>query len=88
MAKLVAGVRQMDRSPLFYTSNGYKFATATQANNHQRELNRVAKMRSIVTGICASQTTVTNPYVVNVSDVIKAIRDPNKLAALLKVANI
>ena len=37
MPKLVAGVTQIDRSPLFYTSNGYKFQTATQANNHQRE---------------------------------------------------
>jgi hypothetical protein len=86
MAKLVAGVRQMDRSPLFYTSNGYKFATATQANNHQRELNRVAKMRSIVTSIC--RAPASNQYVVNVSDVINAIRDPQKLAALLKVANV
>jgi hypothetical protein len=86
MAKLVAGVRQLDRSPLFYTSNGYKFATATQANNHQRELNRVAKMRSIVSDVCGA--VPSNRYIVNVSDVINAIRDPNKLAALLKVANV
>lgn len=86
MTKLVDGVRQIDRSPLFYTSNGYKFPTATQANNHQRELNRIAKMRAIVSDVCRSPSS--NRYVVNVSDVIAAIRDPKKLAALLKVANV
>lgn len=86
MAKLVVGVRQIDRSPLFYTSNGYKFNTATQANNHQRELNRIAKMRAIVADACGA--VPSNRYIVNVSDVIAAIRNPQKLAALLKVASI
>lgn len=86
MALLVNGVTQIDRSPLFYASNGYKFPTANQANTFQRELNRQAKMRSIVTGVCGAPAS--NRYVVNVSDVITAIRDPQKLAALLKVANV
>jgi hypothetical protein len=85
MAKLIAGVTQIDRSPLYYTSNGYKFQTATQANNFQRELNRVAKMRAIVTNVCGS---ANKGYAVNVANVIAAIRDPQKLAALLKVASI
>jgi len=86
MALLVNGVTQIDRSPLFYASNGYKFPTANQANNFQRELNRVAKMRSIVADVCG--TPRSNRYLVNVSDVINAIRDPQKLAALLKIANV
>lgn len=86
MAKLINGVTQIDRSPLFYTSNGYKFPTATQANTFQRELNRQAKMRNIVTSICGAPAS--NRYIVNVSDVINAVRDPQKLAALMKLATM
>jgi len=86
MPKLVAGVTQIDRSPLFYTSNGYKFQTATQANNHQRELNRITKMRAIVAEVCP--TPPSNSYIVNVSDVIAAIRNPKKLATLMKLINV
>lgn len=86
MAKLVNGVTQIDRTPVFYTSNGYKFNTATQANVYQRQLNRQNKMRAIVAEVCG--TPSSNRYIVNVSDVISAVRDPQKLAALLKLASM
>jgi hypothetical protein len=86
MAKLIKGVSQIDRKPVFLTSNGFKFSTATEANNVQRELNRTTKMRNIVASVCAAPRS--NRYIVNVSDVINAIRDPKKLAVLLKVAKV
>jgi hypothetical protein len=86
MALLVNGVTQIDRSPLFYASNGYKFPTANQANTFQRELNRQAKMRQIVLDAVGGMPS--NRYVVSVGNVITALRDPKIREQLLKVANV